>query len=274
LHEYHLPRVAKKIFELACGIGHYLRELDLRGIEAVGADVVFSKLWLARKFVAPNAKLVCLDANYDFPFADKSFDAAFCHDAFYFLPEKKSVADQLKRTTRSAIIIGHAHNAAAENFSSGAAVAAGEYAAIFAGSILYDDAELTGAAIENRKPQPHRINDLKNAEAIALVCNKNGENETAENSRRPSFLLPATREKLRINPLLFNENGDIQLLPIYPSERYASEYAPLSNYLKLSEAEREILKNIERESEVDLSNKKTLTAFMRRRILLDLPEKW
>ena len=82
LLEYHLPRYAKIVFELACGIGHYLREFDLRGIEAVGADVVFSKLWLARKFVAPQAKLVCLDANFDFPFADNSYDAAFCHDAF------------------------------------------------------------------------------------------------------------------------------------------------------------------------------------------------
>ena len=274
LLEYHLPPSAKTICELACGIGHYLREFQTRGIAAVGADVVYSKLWLARKFVAPNARLVCLDANYDFPFADKSFDAWFCHDAFYFLPEKKRVADELKRTTRGAILIGHAHNAEAENFSSGAAISAGEYAALFDEPILYDDAELTGAAIENRKPAASKVNELKTAAAIDLVCNANGENQMTEIFQRPSFLAPMSREKLRINPLLLDANGEIQPSPIYPSKRYASEYAPLSDYLKLSEAEQEILKSIGRGIENDLSNEKILTDLARRRILLDLPEKW
>ena len=55
LLENHLPTDAEKVFELCCGIGHYLREFDLRNIEAAGADVVFSKLWLARKFPSREA---------------------------------------------------------------------------------------------------------------------------------------------------------------------------------------------------------------------------
>lgn len=274
LLEHHLSPAAKNVFELACGIGHYLREFNLRGIRAVGADVVFSKLWLARNFVAPNARLICFDANFDFPFTDNSFDAAFCHDAFYFLPKKKSVADELKRTTRAEILIGHAHNAEAENFSTGAAVSTGEYAALFADSISYDDAELTAAAIENRKPQPGETNELKNAAAIDLVFNANGETEMTNGFQRQSFFEPTTRENLRVNPLLFGENREIQSSPVYPSERYASEYAPLSNYLKLSEDEREILKEIDSGAEVDLENEKTADEFARRRILLDLPESW
>ena len=34
-------------FELACGIGHHLREWSRRGLRAAGADVVFAKLWVA-----------------------------------------------------------------------------------------------------------------------------------------------------------------------------------------------------------------------------------
>ncbi len=272
LLEHHLPRGAKIVFELACGIGHYLREFDLRGIKAVGADVVFSKLWLARKFVAPQARMVCLDANFDFPFADNSFDAAFCHDAFYFLPEKKRVADELKRTSRGAIIIGHAHNTDAENYSSGAAVSNGEYAAMFDNPTLYDDAELTRAAIENRKPQTSVICDLKNAAAIDLVDNFVGENESFDDFQRTNFLLPTAQKKLKVNPLLLAENGEIQTSPIYPSERYAAEYAPLSDYLSLSANELEVLKSVICENEEDPSSH--LTDFARRRILLDLPEKW
>ena len=274
LLERHLPTNAKIVFELACGIGQYVREFQMRGIATVGADVVFSKLWLARNFVAPNARLMCLDANFDFPFADDFFDAAFCHDAFYFLPKKRRVADELKRTTRDAILIGHAHNADAENFSSGAAVSASEYAAMFDDPILYDDAELTGAAMEDRKPRASEITDLKNAAAIDLVCNANGGIETTENFQRKSFLLPTTREKLRVNPLLLNKNSEIQPSPIYPSERYSDEYAPLSGYLNLSAFESETLKNFQRGAANNLLNEKKLDDFARRRVLLDLPEKW
>ena len=270
LLEHHLPRGAKIVFELACGIGHYLREFDLRGIEAVGADVVFSKLWLARKFVAPDAKLVCLDANFNFPFADKSFDAAFCHDAFYFLPEKRHVAAELKRTSRGAIIIGHAHNSDAENYSSGAAISTGEYAAMFDNPILYDDAELTWAAIEDRKPRTSAADDLENAAAIDLVDNFTGEPETLESCPRKSFLLPTARENLKINPLLRDENGEIQTSPFYPSERYTAEYAPLSDYLSLSAVDLEVLKSVASED----NSPNMPTDFARRRILLDLPEKW
>lgn len=275
LLENHLPPNAEKVFELCCGIGHFLREFGLRGISATGADVVFSKLWLARKFVAPEAKLICLDANFPLPFAGESFDAAFCHDAFYFLPEKRAVAKELKRTTGGAILIGHAHNSDAENFSSGAAVAASEYAEIFrsekTNSVFYDDEELTRAAIENRKPAARTIADLKTAAAIDLVY------RTAENGARParrkSFLVPtvATRD-LRINPLLAGENGEVFGKPVFPSERYAKEYGELSAYLKLSAQEVEFVKKMR--GGAAMPNDRISDGFLRRRIFLDLPENW
>jgi hypothetical protein len=58
---------AHSAFELACGIGHLLRELQLRGARVAGGDVVFSKLWLARRFVVPSAELVCFDAGAGLP---------------------------------------------------------------------------------------------------------------------------------------------------------------------------------------------------------------
>lgn len=267
LLENHLPTTTGKVFELACGIGHFLREFGLRNIEATGADVVFSKLWLARKFVAPDAKLVCFDANYDFPFADKSFDAAFCHDAFYFLPEKTHVAYELKRTTSGAILIGHAHNSEAENFSSGAAVSTAEYAAMFDNSIVYDDAELTAALIENRMPKTGNVEELKAAEAISLA--------TTEQKMTSSinFSLPPLYRSLRTNPLLDAENFNISKTPKYPSERYEKEYAALSGYLKLNDEDvsfsvQEIMfyGHWERDE--------NMIELVRRRIFLDLPEDW
>lgn len=269
LLENHLPPRAEKVFELACGVGHYLREFGLRNVEATGADVVFSKLWLARRFVAPTAKLVCFDANFDFPFAaGESFDAAFCHDAFYFLPEKSRVASELKRATRDAILIGHAHNSAAENFSSGAAVSIGEYAALFENPVLYDDEELTRALIENRAPRRQTIESLKNAAAVAVVS---ANEPDAPNSM--SFCLPPPNQSLRVNPLLDAGNFEILSAPKYPSERYEKEYAPLSGYLNLNGADASFpVQEIMFDGRWERDEK--LIDLARRRIFLDLPENW
>lgn len=261
LLETHLSSDAETVFELACGIGHFLREFEKNGVFASGADVVFSKLWLARKFVAPDAKLICFDANFDFPFAGKSFDAAFCHDAFYFLPEKKRVAGELKRTTSGAILIGHAHNKNAANFSSGAAVSSREYADLFENSHLYDDAELTASFIENRSPEISQIKNLEKTEAVSLAFNA---------ARGNVFKFSENREHPRVNPLLLDGENRVRREPQFPSERYRNEYAALSNYLNLSASEAEKLQNfeIEKLSESEIEN------FTRRRILLDLPDKW
>ena len=56
-------------FELACGIGHYLRELSRRGVHCLGADVVFAKCWLAKHWVAPDAEYVVFDAAATWPVA-------------------------------------------------------------------------------------------------------------------------------------------------------------------------------------------------------------
>ena len=83
-------------FELACGIGHYLRELGARGVACTGADVVFAKCWLAKHWVAPEAIYVVFDAGARWPIGDARFDLVQCHDAFYFMPEQATIAARLR----------------------------------------------------------------------------------------------------------------------------------------------------------------------------------
>ena len=93
---WHAP---DRIVELACGAGHFLREFGRvrPQAEVTGCDLVFAKLWLARHFLAPNARLLCFDAAQAWPLADASADLVFCHDAFYFLPDKQRVAGEMLR---------------------------------------------------------------------------------------------------------------------------------------------------------------------------------
>src|SRR6185312_8717054 len=73
LAEAHWTRPARA-FELACGAGHFLREFARRCPEVAGGDVVFAKLWLARRYVAPSARLLCFDAAAPWPLADGAAD--------------------------------------------------------------------------------------------------------------------------------------------------------------------------------------------------------
>lgn len=244
------------VLEICCGIGHYLRELSMRGVSAIGVDVVFSKLWLARKFVSPESNLVCCDVNFALPFQNDSFETFFCHDAFYFLPNKQFVIDEAKRVTTSSIAIGHAHNAEVDNFSSGEPLTVHEYAKFLDDAIFFDDYELTQSIIENRTPQPQSIERLRSSAAVSFV--KQNHLTEPEND----FDLTAINQNLRINPLLLN-GDEILTAPSFPSERYEKEYGELSKYLNLSDVE---IAQIERGEHLE--------DFARRRVLLSLPEKW
>ncbi len=199
------------VLELACGIGHYCRELTDRGIPVIGVDVVYSKLWLAKRYVAPNAHFVCLDAGASLPFPDSYFSTAFCHDAFYFLPNKAEIARELQRVAR-VVLIGHTHNAAIDNFSSGAPLTVAEYKQLFPGAVMYDDFELTQALLENRPPK-------EGGEGAALAF------ASAPTGWTGLFTDPPAATQLRPNPLL--RDGAL----CFPSERYAKEYGPLMDYV-------------------------------------------
>jgi SAM-dependent methyltransferase len=233
----------RRAFELGCGIGHLLRELVRRGVAATGADVVFAKLWLCRRFVAPEAQLVCLDARDALPFADALFDLALCHDALHYLPEPAHAVAELRRVAGAdgAVIVGHAHNAAVENLSPGAPLDVAGLAALLPGARLYDDAELGRALVAGAAAPPRAARELESSAAIALVAGA-----TLPDGR---FALPPAGAPLRRNPLL-GEDGTVR----WPSERYAREYGPLSGHLALVDGEPE--------------------ALARRRVLVDLPEAW
>ena len=246
----------RQAFELACGIGHHLRELSRRGVAVTGADVVFAKLWVARHWVAPEARLLCLDAAQPWPIADR-FDLVACHDAFYFLEPKPQILAclrTLRDPARGLLAIGHVHNSDWNNLSAGAAIPATRMAALFPDGLLYDDAELTRALAEDRAPRPAPASDLRTAEAFAAV-----EGPGLRPARPVSGLLalPPPGAALRRNPL-YGADGRIA----WPSERYGQEYGPRATYPASSDApERAALDA-------------TTVEAARRRELVDLPEGW
>ena len=213
-------------FELACGIGHYLRDLEALGVRVTGSDVVFSKLWLARHWVVgPSAELICFDASSAWPLSKRRFDLVLCQDAFYFLEPKPEIAAHLRALAAGPLAIGHIHNSEAENLSAGRGMDAAGIDALFPGARIYDDDELTRAAGDGRPPSDKRAADLRRVEAFSLV-------DGAEGSPRPAdgpLCRPQTRTGMRRNPLYRGSAGDAATIT-WPSERYGQEYADRATF--------------------------------------------
>lgn len=204
----------RPVVEVACGTGHYLRELASRGLtDLTGVDVVWAKLWLAQRFVCPQASYVCADlTTLDLPVAAPAY--VLCHDALYFVRDKPAAVAALHRLAGpgGTVVVGHAH--VMDRVSSGEPLRAQQWSDLLGPSRMYDDAELTAALVEARTPAPATAPALEASEAVALVAG--------------DPLTPAPVD-------LGEPVGPLQVNPLYsggrltwPSERYEQEYGPRS----------------------------------------------
>jgi SAM-dependent methyltransferase len=245
------------VLELACGIGQILREVAAHGVAVAGIDVVFAKLWLARHFLLPDAPLVCADVTAGLPLKLPEGAAILCHDAFYFMPEQERIAASLRTAAgdQGSVLIGHAHNIRFEHGIAGRPRTPEEYAALFPGCRLYDDAELA------QGPAPARTAEqLATVEAVSLAWSASGIGPTSP----IDFHLPPSGTPLRLNPLLTRDSG--RLRPAWPTPAFAREYAN-ATYLEI---------DLPREDQLSgrVGDDPLTDDLARRRILLNLPERW
>ena len=98
LTEY-LPASDKPVLDLACGSGHLEHNLAespaAHGV--VGVDRNFFQLWAAQYWVAPKNCFLCADVDQPLPFADDSFSATICADAFHYFHHKDFVLREISR---------------------------------------------------------------------------------------------------------------------------------------------------------------------------------
>ena len=264
-------RPTRTAFELACGIGHYGRDLARRGIAVTGADVVFAKLWLARHWVVPaEVRLICFDAAAPWPVAEERFDLVFCHDAFYFLEPKAEILASLRALAASGgrLAVGHVHNSAADTLSTGHAVSVADIAQLFPDGTVYDDAELTWALVERRTPRPAPLAELAGVEAFSI---EDAIGSTPAADLSGGFTMPVPDAALRLNPLF--KPCDRGMAIEWPSPRYQAEYEPrttLPRTLTTVESRR-LAASVARHPGREASG---IDDAIRRRILVDLPERW
>jgi SAM-dependent methyltransferase len=242
-------------FELACGIGHYLRELTARGVACTGADVVFAKCWLAKHWVAPDADYVVFDAaSPHWPVADARYDLVMCHDAFYFLPEQERVAARLRglRTEGGVLAVSHLHNSDYWNGSKGPARTVQEWEALFPNASVYAENDLLWSLLCAQAPEFIGWQDDCEVEAFSIVEGDVGSSRAVADG----LALPHPKAALRPNPLLSDRLGHDSVH--WPSERWRGEYGPGCFWA----------------NEDDSLGVNMVLDPVRLRRLVDLPERW
>ena len=255
---------ALPVLELACGAGHLLRELELRGHrDLTGVDVVFGKLWLARHHVVPRARLVCADVTAPWPLRPPGGPAyVACHDALYFLPHKREVVRRaLEYADGGGVVLGHCHNSLVPGPVSGLPLDPAEWRSLLPGALCYDDADLTRALLEGTVPRPRPADELNSCEAIGLV----GTPPPPAGYGPLSPDRPVAWRPLRPNPLY--HGGVLR----WPGARWREEYGPgaaayLPEHAGLSPG-------LLADARVGRLTPEVV-ALARRRVLLDLPERW
>ena len=242
------PPAGRPVLDLACGAGHLLRHLAVHGHrDLTGIDVVFAKLWLARRFVLPAGApvtLVCADLTAPWPLPEPTRPRhVACHDALYFLDGKEAfVAAALRHAgDGGAVLLGHCHNARHPAGRSGLPLDPAGWRALLPGATAYAEEELTAATAEGRLPEP--TDSLDGTEAVNLALDSAAPD--------PALLAPQPGAGLRPNPLYADG------VRRWPGERWAAEYGPRAQaYLP--------------EHWTDLPPAEAV----RRRLFLDLPEAW
>ena len=258
----HYWRDPPLVLELACGIGWILREVERRGAAVVGIDVVFSKLWLARHFVTPQAQLVCADVEAPLPLAPCDGALALCHDAFYFMRDKPAVVAHMRRFAgpSGAVLIGHTHNSLADPNQSGAPLAPAVYHALAPDALVYDDADFTAEALGLAQARAKPADALGAAPALSLAIG------APRDTDAPRF--DWSRDaRLRLNPLL-KPDAARTLAPHWPDARFAAEYGAM-DYLRAPVPTDTLLAAAGRGE-----RSAAIADLARRRVLIDLPTSW
>jgi len=130
-----VPDQPARVLDLACGAGHssFLMRLLHPELSVVSVDHDFVSLYLAKRFLAPDATHLCLDAEVPSPFADDCFDAVFCLDAFHYFHSKQAIVAELKRVVKPEALwlFPHLHNALQHNITAGIPLSPERYLACF-----------------------------------------------------------------------------------------------------------------------------------------------
>jgi SAM-dependent methyltransferase/uncharacterized protein YbaR (Trm112 family) len=225
------------VLDVCGGTGHLARRIAAvsPARRVTVADLGFWRLWLARRFVAPECEFVCCDANGPLPFVRGAFAYAGCTDAFHYIWHRRQLAGEMARLLApgGVALLGHVHNALVDNPSAGMPLDPRGYRRLFAPlpARLFRDSDLLRAALAGSDIDLSAdADDETLAGEAALVVVASSDSSVF----RPHRQAPRTSgSRLRINPLYEADRrgGDVTLTLRFPSAHYEEEFGGCQQYL-------------------------------------------
>ena len=251
-------RAGQPVVEIACGMGHFLSVLEANGASTVGVDLVFSKLWLARRYLGIQGTLICGDIEQAAPLVTKQSASVFCHDAFYFFEHKLPIIKALRALAAGgSLAVGHVHTNAVDHGVAGYPLAIEEYIAMASDDArFWDDTQLIDAWLHQEAVPNQSVRELQHSEAVAW---------TEGPINQALFPLDQPAAPLVRNPLLEDFEGIVRIQ--WPTERFQEEYEADAAYLHSAQDLAEL-------NDPDSLSLERRNVLFRRRTLLDLPAQW
>jgi SAM-dependent methyltransferase len=232
---------SRPVLDLACGFGHVTRTLVRRaGVQAVvGVDETFFGLYVAKRFIAPEAEYLCCVGDAALPFPDGVFSAAFCSDAFHYFANKVTAARELKRLTQEEglIVTAWMHNVHLRVPHDGLPLPPEGYEALFADipHRIVADSEVLARYLRKEGPPLPRSADSERLSREPLVSIVASRHTELFRDYGVFQEWPHAEGRLDINPLYAMDgegsDGDIRLRRAFPSDYYAREHAESVQYL-------------------------------------------
>ena len=238
-----LPVGAGRLVDVCGGCGHL--SWTLASLVRVGSnpppallDRSFWRLWLASRFVAPDADVVVCDANVPLPLDSSCAALALCNDAVHYVWGKRLLAAEMQRIVgpRGWCAWTHVHNALGNNATAGNTLSPSQYAALFDVRAIHlaDERALLEAAIGGGALpwlRPGEASACDSADAVTLVAARHGGDLMVHAVAGTGHL-----GVLAVNPAYDVERtaSDAHLRLRLPSVDYETEFAALGRYLPAS----------------------------------------
>ncbi len=229
-----------RVLELTCGIGHsaFLITTLFPRLDLIATDHDVANLYVARKYMAPRATYVCIDAEVPLPFPDDFFTSVFCLDGFHYIRSKVALIEELARAVDDSgmWIFPHLHNAAATNFAPGTALTSHDYLRCFhaVSMRLFNEAEGLRRFFHERALDlraHHSAVEIKDAQTFLGVASADA--AIWRNHAGLMELLVQAAPLLTINPIYAVQptGNKLSLTMRWPSARLQEECRAVMEYL-------------------------------------------
>ena len=269
----------ERILDLCCGVGYtsFVLSNYVEPQQLCCADIVFRRLYLAKKYFAPCAQYVCLNADYQLPFKDNFFTSILMLDAFNYIRSRALLAREVERLLLSdgLILFLHVHNSYAFNLGGGVAISPKSLTALFKNScletkVIPERKVLTNFVFDNKLDIGREFSEeeLNSSNALILLATLDTSVFKTYNKVNSDFL--SIRSHLIINPIYEMKRKDGKFLLKRPLHKYSlGDIYPFSE--KYLPKECEISEDLLIGREVKFSGIKEVEDLMKRFVIINVP---